>query len=311
MVRLLAALLVFSGAAAVASPPAGAVVAGHDDSGQRLYVADFATGRLQLIGPGQQPVWSPDGLRLAYRIGDRLWLHRGAAPDEPISDGLELETQRPCAFSPRGRTLAVALHGGVLQIGSKRLPARPGLRISDLLWSPGGEALEVLFSAPGRPGHSIAEVIRVELSGRVTQTQRLDDVARFLGWRPNGDLLVLQSGDGHDAAAVLSPAGLRLFPAVAEEVFILDYARVSDRLLLAREGELFLSSLDGSRRSAWVAASDVRLAADGDFALLVKAADGRVGGSIVLSKTGSKAGRSVLSATPARTFSDPVPRPSR
>ncbi len=45
-----------------ALPPAGAAVIAHEETGDRLYVADFAGGKLRPVGPAgeapHQPVWS-------------------------------------------------------------------------------------------------------------------------------------------------------------------------------------------------------------------------------------------------------------
>jgi hypothetical protein len=65
-------------ATAEAEALTGAAVISHEEAGDRLYIVDLTSGRLQPISPEgkapHQPIWSPDGKSLAYRIDDRLYV---------------------------------------------------------------------------------------------------------------------------------------------------------------------------------------------------------------------------------------------
>lgn len=310
-----------------ALPPAGAAVIAHEETGDRLYVADFAGGKLRPVGPAgeapHQPVWSLDGTHLAWRAGNRLWLHTEGGDDAAVVDGVEIETQRPCAFSPDGRLLAVAGAGGAVLLASEHgeprpLLARPGVRVGDLIWLPDGGTLAVLFWAPGR-----AEVVQVAIADGAAKSQRTDDVSRLLGFRPDGGLLVLRSAEGREQLAVLGPAGLSPLRSLPEGQSVIDYAAAGDRLLLAASGEdsgddaaVFLAAAGGAPPRRWLASHpqlvDLRLSRDGRWALFVDravGAEGRPGGSVFLVAVGSASAKSVLPASGARSFSEPTPRP--
>jgi dipeptidyl aminopeptidase/acylaminoacyl peptidase len=310
-----------------AAAPSGAVVIAHEQERDQPYLVEFSTGRLSPLGSLEetvhQPVWSPDGKRLAFRTGDKLWLH-GRGADAVVAEGLEIDTQRPCAFSPDGRRIAVAGAAGkvfLLEAGvSRQLLAHPDLRVADLLWSPDGRTLFALLWARGR-----AEVERIALSGEVV-SQPANSVSRLLGFRSEGALVVLASpGEGREQPALLTASGVVPLRELPEELTVVD-AAAGETLVLAASGEdsgddatIFLAPAEGKvspRR--WLAShpqlTDLRLSADGQWALCVDravGADGRPGGSVYRVAVGSEKAARVLSASAARSFSAPVPRPDR
>jgi hypothetical protein len=335
---------------AAAPPPTAAAVFVYDDAGYRLHVADFARAQLTPIGPegevAHQPVWSPDGARLAYRVGDQLLVHTAGAPrDVAVAAGLELGTARPCAFSPDGRRLAVALRGGLavaaIPPGSAEpaqaalLASYPDRQVRDLRWSPDGATLVALVG--GVSGD--AELAWIPMPPVTPVTPMTGDAARvieargairLLGWRPGGELLVVEALDGRErvirAPAPGQPdrAPLPVAPAAGhgDELSVLDYAERPDRVLLAPGGDpdddtAVLLASPGGAAVPWLAAypqlSDLQVSADGTWAVFVDRATGgeRPGGSVYVVRVGSEDARLVLAASAARSFAAPVPRPSR
>lgn len=323
-------------ARAPAPEPTAVAVVMYDDAGARLYIADLGRAGLTPIGPdgeaAHQPVWSPDGTRLAYRVGDRLLVHtEGASPDPAIADGIEIETRVPCAFSPDGRRLAIVLAGGVsvATIGPGAaisppapLASFPGRKIGDLQWSPDGGTLVALVTDPA-PSDA-AQLAWIPMTGAA----RLDDArgtSRLLGWRTGGELLTVETSDSRQAIATAPARSPRAAPPfrlpAGENLFVLDHAREPDRLVLARGGEdtgddatVVLAPPAGAP-VRWLAShprlTDLQLTPDGTWAVFVDRATGgeRPGGSVYIVRVGSDDARLVLPASAARSFSAPVPRP--
>lgn len=324
--------------AAAAAPPRAAALFVHDDAGYRLCVADFATGALEPIGPerevADQPVWSPDGTRLAYRVGERVFVHSaGGARDAAIAGSADLEAVHPYAFSPDGRRLAIAQRGsvavaavdpGAADIVPAPLATYADRRVSDLRWSPDGATLVALVRDDASPAS--ARLAWLPASGAPAQLGDAGGVNRLLGWRA-GALLAVEARDGHERMITVAAPGAAASPIAlsspaGEDLSVLDYAAGADRIVLAAGGDpdddaALRLAPPGGRPVPWLAAfprlGQIALSADGAWAVFVDRATGgeRPGGSVFVVRVGSNDARRVLPASAARAFSAPAPRPSR
>jgi hypothetical protein len=118
-----------------------------------------------------------------------------------------------------------------------------------------------------------------------------------------------------------SPSPIALSPYEGEDLSVVAYAQAPDLFVLAVGGDpddetrLRIAS-PGGAIMPWLAMrpglSDLALTADGTWALFVDRATGgeRPGGSVYVVRVGDNDARVVLSASAARSFSAPVPRPS-
>jgi dipeptidyl aminopeptidase/acylaminoacyl peptidase len=327
----------------MAAPTAVAVVV-YEDAGYRLHVADLSRAQLTPIGPerevAHQPVWSPDGTQLAYRVGDELLVHRDGAPrDATVAAGVELEAARACAFSPDGRGLAIALRGGLAVAAitpgtaeiapAAPLASYPGHQIRDLRWSPDGATLVALVGAASDAAtpRDAARLAWIPMTGGAARIVEAPGTVRLLGWRSGRELLTVETSEGRERVvstpAPGKPGGapIALAPDDGSELSVLDYAEGPDRVLLVRAGDpdddttLLLAS-PGGATVPWLAAhprlSELQLTSDGTWAVFIDRASGgeRPGGSVYVVRVGSEDARLVLPASPARSFSAPVPRPS-
>lgn len=303
--------------------PRGAAVIVHEEAGDRLYAIDLAGGAPRTVGPSGagHPVWSPDGRYLAYLVGDRLWLHADGEGDTAVADGIDDQAQRPCAFRPGGRELAVALPGAVAEViigtpgAPKQVAARADRRVADLLWSPDGSVLVILFWAPSTP--AVAEVVRV--AGGTATSQAADGVTHLLGWRPSGELVAVRADEGGEHPVALAASGASLLRPAGEHLFVLDYARSPDLLLLGEGGEdpgddarILVAAPGPARPVRWLSRhprlSDLHLSQDGRSAVFIDRSPGS-GGVYVVGSIAAEQTQLVLPAATTRSFSSPVLRP--
>jgi dipeptidyl aminopeptidase/acylaminoacyl peptidase len=323
---------------ASAAPPSAAAVFVHDEAGYGLHLADLVTGALVPIGPereaADQPVWSPDGTRLAYRVGERVFVHSvGAARDATVAGSVDLEAARPYAFSVDGRRLAIAQRGGVAiaaithgaaDIAPAPLATYPDQRVSDLRWSPSGATLVALLRAAssGAP----ARLAWISTTGGATQLDDAGNAIRLLGWH-DGALLVVEVHDGRErvvsvAAPGAAPSSIALSPPAGEDLSVIDYAAAPDRIILAAAGDpdddtALRLAPPGGRAVPWLTTfprlSQIELNVEGTWAAFVDRTTGgdRPGGSVFVVRVGANDARLVLAASAARSFSAPTPRPSR
>lgn len=210
---------------------------------QHLYVFEIATGRSELLTPGEHdehlPAWSPDGRHIAYVT------KRGADPDrhlnfdiylvEPRTGATERQLTRfvgsdadpdwesRLAWSPDGRRIA-HLQGGEdrwiyyapsrlavtdVATGETTLPAALDRWFGKPRWSKDGRGLYVLIEQ-SRETH----LSRVSLAdGRVTALTRGPRVD--VDFAVTGDRVVVLSGDDHrlPELAAVEPKGVRALTA--------------------------------------------------------------------------------------------------
>jgi hypothetical protein len=319
----LVTLLGACGAARPAGPPTSASVIAHGEEGAQLGIADFATGRLEPVGPAggaaRQAVWSPDGARLAYRVADRLFVHTpGAAADALLAEGVELGAHA-YAFSPDGARVAVALRGAAVTVAAdgagapRSLGAFPGRRVGELAWAPDGGSVVLLVEPvpPANAATSEAAIVRVPAAGGAGSARPANGISRFLGWR-GADLLAVRTDGTRQALAVVSEAGIAEVQIPAEQR-IVEYLAAPDELVLALAGEdndVALSRMPahtGAEPRRWLAdlpaIGEVCTSADGRWALVIDA------GRVLRTRTNTASTEVVLAATPARSYSAACPRP--
>ena len=175
---------------------------GEPDSSVVVVRADGSG--VTVLGPGANPVWSPDGLQLAMTVSDgaltRVWVMATDGVDRrQVSD--TLVAAAPPAWSPDGRTLVVSSSGLALidvATGSiTPLNAEPG---SVPTWSMDGM---LAFSTTG----SAAPGVMVIDSDGSNVRRVLADLAfvSVLQWSPDGRRLLFGDDDGESLVAVADP----------------------------------------------------------------------------------------------------------
>ena len=321
-----------SPAAPGVSEPTQVAVFVHGADDQRLAIADLRSGKLQMISPeGVVPyeaTWSSTGARLSYRIADVFMVHvDGVSPDRPLFKGTSFGPTSVYAYSPDDRWLGAALRDVVAFLplaaappGSPAPAVVPiaGCGIPELRWSPDGEHLLALCTT----GATSPKLIRIALSDRTTSSQNADGVLRTLGWRADGELVVVRRRGSGEEPAILLPSGKsRALYKRQENQFALFYFSGPDQTLFAQGGEdsgdataLRLAGPAPNASRAWLKSfprlKDLGFSSDGRWVLFVQPLGGdRAGGEVYLVGTGMENPRKVLSATSARSFSQPMSRP--
>src|SRR5436190_6568728 len=166
-----------------------------------IHVLDVATGEIHYLVDGQHPTWSPDGLTIAYAVGDEL---REVGPDGgPARTIATADTQiATIAWSPDGTRLAFLgkVIGIVTRFGGKPLYTAPAL--PPLAWRPNGIFYSLEEVAPVR-----LEVWRFNPdTGTTTQVTHLPPPfdAAFVDASRDGSRIAYQ------LAARDGPAGVRV-----------------------------------------------------------------------------------------------------
>lgn len=172
----LAGALAQPGVAHAATKALVAYVRGGD-----IYVSTGATeARLTTGGGNARPRWSPDGRRLAYLNGGRLWVMKADGTGK-----VRLSTRAAAgpSWSPDGRWLAFASLSCTGGPGVYRIPA-----------STPAAAPEVLFPRDCRgedlPDEPTPAAPRAGLS--LTERLRTDDA---VAWSPDGSKIAFRGGD--------------------------------------------------------------------------------------------------------------------
>jgi Tol biopolymer transport system component len=185
----------------------------------RIIVLSADGSRAEAVGPGDEPAWSPDGQRLAYRCGTRLCVvsYTGQPPRE-ITTSLD-EVGGP-SWHPDGQSLAflgfrcgsycyyytTGLYRIVPDVGGEtRIAELPTLSwAADLRWSPTGSQL-ALYCALADNTDGICLV-----SQNGTGLRRITQAtfnASGPAWSPTGAIAFDLDRAGHRELGVMNPDG--------------------------------------------------------------------------------------------------------
>ena len=168
------------------------VVANADGSGSRI------------LGPGENPVWAPDGQQLAMTVPEggssRVWLQGPDGDNRRLAAGISVASTRP-AWSPDGQSLLVSSSGlALIDLSSGSITNVSVQPASASAWSIGGT---IAFTTSGSASPALYTV-EPDGSGlrRVSGDLTVDLVPT---WSPDGMLLLLVSEARHTQHVVMEP----------------------------------------------------------------------------------------------------------
>jgi len=203
------------------------------------------TGRRLIARKGAFPGYSPDGRRIAFIRGRRLWVARadGRSAHPVTPEGLLVEEY---AWSPRGDRLALTREFQTVSAGwlynvrpngreLKRLATAPGgMRLFPGAWSPDGKA--IVFERQRNPGRPFVQIAR---GGRIIrhgvgiaptwstrgliayEPRNLEGIYRVCATRPGRAAKPVRCFGGRNLPAhnpTWSPDGRRLMFAISQRI---------------------------------------------------------------------------------------------
>jgi Tol biopolymer transport system component len=321
-----------------AGAPVSAAVIVHTDRDDRLAIADLTKGSYEVVGTASaaDPVWSPDGMRLAYRQAEAVFL-MSVTDHHPkrLLAGIDPSGPGAYAFSPDSRRLAVATTSGLEFWSIEAEPARKlataptKLRFKDLIWAPNGKRVAAC-GWNGREGDESREslqVFEVTADAARPEQQRPTRGCRLLGVRQDKWLIKSAVTDRLEEVVGVGADGKgeRLLP-IPEYRHADRYLALVDAVLLVHEAEdtgeptqIDLAPLSGVGRlrpwlRKWKRLAEYSLSSDGKYVLFTQLSSNgeRKGGDIYLATADGANPRRVLPGPDSKkaTFSQPTPRPS-
>jgi Tol biopolymer transport system component len=170
-----------------------------DEQGEwGIFLRDLETGEDSLlVRRGTEPIWSPDGRRIAYLLDNNLWIANTSTGETwPV---FTIEDEK-------------AIEAGAI----------PG----SLCWSPDGEWLAFLYHPDGRDV-KVAELLIISADGDRDPIRPLEGYEKFpveggLGWTPDGSSILFVTRESYEYCAG---------PAVCDSLWVSDIQQ-SERIAL-------------------------------------------------------------------------------
>ncbi len=167
-----------------------------------VVVAPVVGPGITVLGPGSNPVWSPDGLQVAMTVSDagstQVWVQGADGSDRRQIGDVTVESAPP-AWSPDGQTLVVSSSGlTLIDVASGAIVPLTAEAGSMPAWSIGGT---IAFSAPESASPS---VYLVDADGSNVRPVSADlGFASVPRWSPDGRWLLLGDEDGSSPVAIV------------------------------------------------------------------------------------------------------------
>jgi Tol biopolymer transport system component len=289
--------------------PNGSLIAFYTLDSREIFVIPAEGGKMEKISPGISPQWSPDGQRLLFLDGGRLWSF-GADGTESVLLFESPSYVKDYSWSPEGNRVLFESQSHIYVVnadgGGLRELAYPG---ENPLWSPDGKT--ILFISPrGLMKLEIEEGNGIEIApyGRFEDPQWSPDgsVITYLRWDEDPDgmqrpVLYLVEADGSGR--------YKTFHAVKEGIQEYRWAPRGNELVLVagrkppRPNTLYLMEVEVNRVEPIIdfPATHLQWSPDGEWISFLS--EGEAGWDIYIIKRDG-AGLKKLTDTPETEFQE-------
>jgi TolB protein len=169
-----------------------------------VVVAPVAGPGLTVLGPGANPVWSPDGLQIAMTVADggatRIWVQEPDGGGRRQVADVSVASARP-AWSPDGLRLVVSSSGlSIVDVASGELAPLTSEPGSKAIWSIDGS---IAFATTGSASPGIF-VIDAD-SSDLRRVSGDPGVVSTMVWSPDGRWLLLGDDVSGSPATIVDP----------------------------------------------------------------------------------------------------------
>jgi len=246
-----------------------------------IHILDIETGEFRFLVEGREPVWTPDGTRIAYVWSSRLWV-----ADVKSGEGKELFPAkedywvRDVSWSPDGRRIAfvheVAPHGDIpemLVINADGSGEPISLKVPDLwvpgnlAWTPDGRGILFTFATKEPTRQWSDNIWKLDLNSGDLRRLTVDTtVSSFVPCPGDGEWIVFAGIRHYEQAR--PPYNLWLVSADGSRLHRLTSGSINDgdphwspdgtRIIFRREDEgiWILNLIDGSLKQTYAGPAD-------------------------------------------------------